>query len=51
MFNKLFSFLGFNSSESYVGLSQLVTDNIQVKTQPQETPKKELKLSDLMRGN
>ncbi len=51
MFNKLFSFLGFNSSESYVGLSQLVVDNVQIKPQQQEIPKKELKLSDLMRGN
>ena len=51
MFNKLFSFLGFNSSESYVGLSKLVVNDVQNKTQPQEMPKKELKLSDLMRGN
>ncbi len=51
MFNKLFSFLGFNSSESYVGLSHLVVDNMPVKSPVQETTKKELKLSDLMRGN
>ena len=52
MFDKFFSFLGFNSSESYVGLSHLMEDNRQrLATSSVETTKKELKLSDLMRGN
>jgi len=51
MLSKFFSFLGFNSSESYVGLSHLVEDNIPTKQPVVDNTKKELKLSDLMRGN
>ena len=51
MFDKLFSFLGFNSSESYVGLSHIMDDNMPAKAPVVETAKKDLKLSDLMRGN
>lgn len=51
MFNKLFSFLGFNSCENYVGLSHLVEDNFPPKPPVVEKSKKDLKLSDLMRGN
>ena len=51
MFNKFFSFLGFNSGESYVGLSHLVEDNMPKKAPVIEKTNKELKLSDLMRGN
>ena len=51
MLNKIFSFLGFNSSESYVGLSQLCDNCVKQEAIPQKPVKKELKLSDLMRGN
>ena len=51
MLNKIFSFLGFNSSDSYVGLTQLCDNNIKHEQPVQKPVKKELKLSDLMRGN
>jgi len=51
MLDKFFSFLGFNSGEALVGLSGL-TDNINEKIiKPVKNNKKDLKLSDLMRGN
>lgn len=52
MLNKLFSFLGFNASENYVGLSHLMEDNTpKLVANAVEIPKKDIKLSDLMRGN
>ena len=51
MFKKLFSFLGFNSSQSLVGLAQL--GDTELKPAPQKVQNasnKEMKLSDLMRG-
>lgn len=51
MFDNLFSFLGFNSGETLVGLSKLddkKENSSQKEQQIQE--KKQLKLSDLMRG-
>jgi len=51
MFDKLFSFLGFNPSQSYIGLTKLVDSNLKTKPVVRTVSKKELKLSDLMRGN
>ena len=51
MLNKLFSFLGFNGNENYIGLSKIVDNEIKIQAQPAKPIKKELKLSDLMRGN
>ena len=51
MLNRIFSFFGFNSSENLVGLSQLKDNNLKAVAVRTEQPKKELKLSDLMRGN
>ena len=51
MFNKVLTFLGFNTSESCVGLSKLIDEKVTVPVKTVEPPKKELKLSDLMRGN
>lgn len=51
MLNKLFSFLGFNSGEALVGLSHLSEDSVKTNTKANVAqPKKEVKLSDLMRG-
>ena len=52
MINKILSFLGLGSSQNYVGLSHLINET-PVKVQPKavEISQKELKLSDLMRGN
>ena len=51
MLNKLFSFLGFNSGENLVGLSQLTEETVKEnkKVIPQKS-QKDVKLSDLMRG-
>lgn len=52
MFDKLLSFLGFRSSQKFVGLSHLLNEQpLQVQPKVVEVPQKELKLSDLMRGN
>lgn len=51
MLNKLFSFLGFNSGETLVGLSHLSEEAVKKNTKSDKTTaKKEVKLSDLMRG-
>ena len=51
MLNKFFSFFGFNSSENLVGLAQLKDNSLKPIPAPVQQSKKELKLSDLMRGN
>lgn len=51
MLNKIFTFLGFNSTENLVGLSQLKDNSLKVAPVTISEQKKELKLSDLMRGN
>ena len=50
MFDKFFSFFGFNSTQNLVGLSQIKDNSIKPKAVNPIQPKKELKLSDLMRG-
>lgn len=50
MLKKLFSLLGFSSTENYVGLFQL-KENEARELQPVEVKiNKEIKLSDLMKG-
>ena len=51
MLNKIFSFLGFNSNDSYVGLTQLCENPVKHEQNLPKPVKKDLKLSDLMRGN
>ncbi len=51
MLDKLFSMFGFTGSQNYVGLSQVVENNIKTEQKVNKIQKKELKLSDLMRGN
>ena len=52
MLNKILSFLGLGSNQSYVGLSHLIKDTpVMVQPKVVEVPQKELKLSDLIRGN
>lgn len=50
MFDKFFAFLGFNSGKSCIGLKHLSDNAGQVDKKPVPIVKKELKLSDLMRG-
>ena len=50
MFDKFFDFIGFSTSKNLVGLSQLADNKLQPAFVKQPI-KKELKLSDLMRGN
>ena len=51
MLDKLFSFFGFTGSQNYVGLSKLMQDNEKPETKIKKNSNKDLKLSDLMRGN
>jgi len=51
MLNKIFSFFGFSTTESYVGLSKLCDNEVKTSPKLHKPAKKDLKLSDLMRGN
>ena len=50
MFDKLFSFLGFNSTQNYIGLSQLTEETVKAEVKTVKPAKKDVKISDLMRG-
>ena len=50
MFDKLFSFLGFNSTKNYIGLSHLTEEAVESKVKTVKTTQKDVKISDLMRG-
>ena len=50
MFDKLFSFLGFNSTKNYIGLSQLTEEAVKSETKTVKPTQKDVKISDLMRG-
>jgi len=50
MLDKFFTFLGFNSGKSCIGLKHLLDNVGEIDKKPVTHIKKELKLSDLMRG-